>query len=91
MKTRRLGKTEHTSSIIALGGAALWQIEQDEADAAIEMAVDRGVNLIDVAPLYGQAEKLIGSWLARSKKRSSLPARQGSVAKPRRGIASSGL
>ncbi len=69
MKVRRLGKTEHMSSIIALGGAALWQIEQAEADEAIEMAISRGVNHFDVSPTYGQAEIRIGSWLARSKKK----------------------
>jgi len=69
METRRLGKTEHMSSIIALGGAALWEIDQDVADAAIEIAIEHGVNHIDVSPIYGQAEKRIGSWLARSKKK----------------------
>lgn len=68
METRRLGKTEHMSSIIALGGAALWQIEQDEADAAIEMAINCGMNHIDVSPTYGLAEKLLGSWLTRHER-----------------------
>lgn len=68
MEKRRLGKTGHTSSLVALGGAALWQIEQAEADAAIELAVGHGINHIDVAPLYGQAEMRIGSWLKRNQK-----------------------
>ena len=67
METRRLGKTEHMSSIIALGGAALWETAQDVADASIEMAIEHGVNHIDVSPIYGQAEKRIGSWLTRGK------------------------
>ncbi len=67
METRRLGKTGHMSSIIALGGAAFWQISQDDADTAIDMAVGHGINHIDVAPLYGQAEIRIGSWLERNR------------------------
>ncbi|MFC2016778.1 aldo/keto reductase, partial [Chloroflexota bacterium] len=59
----------HMSSIIALGGAALWQIKQAEADVAIEMAIDHGVNHFDFSPTYGQAEIRIGSWLRRSKKK----------------------
>jgi aryl-alcohol dehydrogenase-like predicted oxidoreductase len=68
MEKRRLGKTEHMSSISAFGGAAFWQIEQSEADVAIELVLSKGVNHFDVAPLYGQAEMRIGSWLQRNKK-----------------------
>jgi len=57
------------SSIIALGGAALWEIDQKAADAAIEMAIEHGVNHFDVAPLYGNAETRIGSWLGRSNRK----------------------
>ena len=39
MYTRRLGKTGHMSSMIILGGVALGQVEQAEADIAIETAV----------------------------------------------------
>jgi hypothetical protein len=35
-----LVKTNHMSSVVAFGGAALWKISQAEADAAIEMAVN---------------------------------------------------
>jgi aryl-alcohol dehydrogenase-like predicted oxidoreductase len=66
METRRLGKTGHMSSIIAFGGFALRQVSQKEADAALEMALNHGINHIDVSPIYGQAEKRIGSWLKRN-------------------------
>jgi len=69
METRKLGKTGHMSSIIALGGAAFWQISQDDADKAIDMAISHGINHIDVAPLYGQAEVRLGSWLERSRQK----------------------
>jgi len=68
METRRLGKTGHMSSIIAFGGYALREINQKEADTALEMAINNGINLIDVSPIYGQAEARIGSWTKRNEK-----------------------
>lgn len=53
---RRLGRTGNVSGIIAFGGAALSGISQDEADAAVEIALRNGVNHFDVAPSYGEAE-----------------------------------
>ena len=68
MEQRRLGKTEHMSSLLAFGGAALSNVSQAEADAAIEMAVEHGVNHFDVAPVYGQAEMRLGPWMEQHHK-----------------------
>lgn len=68
MQERKLGKTNHMSSVVAFGGAALWQVSQAEADAAIEMAVARGVNHFDVAPSYGEAEIRLGPWMEKHHK-----------------------
>jgi len=68
MEKRRLGKTEHMSSIIAFGGAALWQISQKDADAVIELATEHGVNHFDVSPTYGQAEIRLGPWMEKHHK-----------------------
>ena len=65
METRRLGKTGHMSSIVIFDSFALFSVDQDEADAALEMALERGVNHIDVSPIYGEAEIRIGSWIER--------------------------
>ena len=67
MEQRRLGKTGHMSSVLTLGGAALRSASQSEASAAIELAVSHGVNHFDVAPLYGQAEVLLGPWLEKNR------------------------
>jgi len=56
MQSRRLGRTGNMSSIIAFGGAALSGTSQDEADAAVDVALRSGVNHFDVAPSYGDAE-----------------------------------
>lgn len=68
MEKRRLGKTGHMSSVIALGGAAFWKVTQPEAEAAIELALEHGVNHFDVSPTYGQAEERLGPWLEKHRK-----------------------
>lgn len=68
MIRRRLGKTEHMSSILTFGSAALWQVSQAEADAAIELAVEHGINHFDVSPRYGQAELRLGPWMQQHHK-----------------------
>ena len=67
MEKRRLGRTGHMSSIVTFGGAALWLVTQAEADAGIEMAIQHGINHIDVAPQYGQAEMRLGPWLEKHR------------------------
>jgi aryl-alcohol dehydrogenase-like predicted oxidoreductase len=53
METRRLGRTDHWSSVVTLGGAALSRIDSSVAAAAVDKMLDRGVNHIDIAPSYG--------------------------------------
>ncbi len=57
------------STVAIFGAAALWEVTQEEADAAMELVVAAGVNHIDVAPQYGLAEERLGSWLAREGQR----------------------
>ena len=52
------------SSIVTFGSAGLWLVSQAEAEAAIELAIEHGVNHFDVAPSYGQAEMRLGPWIA---------------------------
>ena len=67
MEYRRLGKSELNVSAIGLGtwaiGGKFWG-HTDEADAiaAIQKAIDSGVNLIDTAPIYGEghSEEMVG-------------------------------
>jgi predicted aldo/keto reductase-like oxidoreductase len=67
MDKRRLGRTEHLSTVVTFGAAALWQVSQAEADKAVELALAHGVNHIDVAPSYGEAELRLGPWLAKHR------------------------
>ncbi len=63
MQTRQLGRTAHDSSLIIMGTAAFWQIDQQGANAALDLALENDVNHIDVAPQYGNAQAVVGPWL----------------------------
>ena len=69
METRRFGRTGHMSTIAVFGAAAFWEVDQAEADKAMEEVIKAGVNHIDVAPSYGKAEERLGPWLARERDR----------------------
>ncbi len=64
MERRRLGRTGHESSVAILGGAACWAATEEEAGEWLRLAVDRGVNHLDIAPQYGAAESVVGPHLA---------------------------
>ena len=69
METRRLGRTGHRSSVVTFGGAAIGRVDQATADRAIEAALAAGVNHVDVAPTYGDAELRLQPWIARNRDR----------------------
>lgn len=59
------GRSGHASSRILLGAAAFFHVTQAEADEAIETALSLGVNHVDVAASYGDAELRLGNWIGR--------------------------
>jgi len=69
METRRFGRTGHMSTVAIFGGAAFWEISQPDADKVIEMVIEAGINHIDIAPSYGQAEIRVGPWMPRARGR----------------------
>ena len=69
MQIRRFGRSEHLSTVAIFGGAAFWEISQEQADRVMELVIAAGVNHIDVAPSYGQAEQRIGPWMRRERGR----------------------
>ncbi len=50
------GSTGHDSSRVVFGAAALAEVSQDVADRALDALLEHGVNHIDVAASYGDAE-----------------------------------
>lgn len=69
MQKRRFGRSGHMSTVAIFGAAAFYAVTQAQADAAMELVIAAGVNHIDVAPTYGQAEERLGPWLARERAR----------------------
>lgn len=70
METRRLGRTGHQSSVLIYGAAALGEVTQDVADASIQEALDAGINHLDVAASYGEAELRLGHSMSAIRAKS---------------------
>ena len=68
MDQRRLGRTGHMSSVVTFGSAGIGRVQQDVADRAIAGALALGVNHIDVAPSYGDAELRLKPWMPKIRK-----------------------
>lgn len=60
MARRPYGKTGEMLSLVGLGGIVVSQVEQSEANDTVAWAVDQGVNYVDVAPSYGNAQERLG-------------------------------
>jgi aryl-alcohol dehydrogenase-like predicted oxidoreductase len=65
ISTAPFGRTGHDSTRVLFGGAALAGADQAEADAAFDVVMRFGINHIDVAADYGEAELRIKPWLQR--------------------------
>jgi len=62
---QKFGRTGHESSQIIFGSYALSNATQKGADEVLGILLDYGVNHIDTAPMYGNAEKCIGGWMKK--------------------------
>ncbi|MGD1925092.1 MAG: aldo/keto reductase [Paracoccaceae bacterium] len=67
IERRLFGRSGHESSRILFGAAALKQCDQGVADRVLDLLFEYGVNHIDTAPRYGDAELRIGPWMARHR------------------------
>ena len=63
IEKRRFGRTGHLSTVTIFGAAALKNVTQAAADRALDLLLEQGVNHIDTAPRYGDAELRIGPWM----------------------------
>ncbi|GAC1316093.1 MAG: aldo/keto reductase [Chloroflexota bacterium] len=59
------GRTGHNSTRIIFGGAALGRVSQEVADRSLDVLLEHGINHIDVAASYGDAELRVAPWLKR--------------------------
>ena len=77
MQKRRLGRLGHQSSVLIYGSAALAEVDQDTADASVQLALDAGINHFDIAASYGDAELRLGPWMPTIRDRIFLATKTG--------------
>jgi aryl-alcohol dehydrogenase-like predicted oxidoreductase len=65
---RPFGRTGHMSTVTIFGAAALMRGGSKEAERALDLLLRFGVNHIDTAPRYGDAEVLVGAWMSDHRK-----------------------
>jgi aryl-alcohol dehydrogenase-like predicted oxidoreductase len=62
------GRTGHRSSRVIFGAAALSRMRQERADELLAVLDEFGVNHLDVAASYGEAELRLAPWLANRRR-----------------------
>jgi aryl-alcohol dehydrogenase-like predicted oxidoreductase len=75
--TQPFGSTGHQSSRVIFGAAALGDVSQRDADAAVELLLEHGVNHIDTAASYGDSELRLAPGLGRYRDRFFLATKTG--------------
>ncbi len=65
IEKRPFGRTGHESSAVLFGAASLSRVDQATADRVLDLLFAHGINHIDVAASYGDAELRVGPWMDR--------------------------
>ena len=60
---KAFGKTGRMSTRAIFGSVCLRRSSQDEADRILDLLFEYGINHIDTAPGYGEAELRVGPWM----------------------------
>jgi len=71
------GRTGHQSTRLLFGAAALGNVSQDEADQTMELIREHGINHIDTAASYGDAELRLGPWMENHREEFFLATKTG--------------
>lgn len=71
------GKSGHLSTRTLFGAAAFSQVTQAQADQAMEVLFEYGVNHIDTAASYGDAEIHLGPWIEKYRSHFFLASKTG--------------
>ena len=77
IETMPFGATGHESTRVIFGAAALWAVTQGEADAALELLLEHGINHIDTAASYGESELRLAPGLREHRERFFLATKTG--------------
>src|SRR2546425_13178780 len=71
------GSTGHQSSRVIFGAAAFWKANARGEARALELLLKHGINHIDVAASYGEAEDHVGVWTERHRDQFFLATKTG--------------
>ena len=71
------GRTGHVSTRIIFGAAAFFNENQEDADRAMELVLESGINHIDTAAGYGDSEERLGPWMEKHRDRFFLATKTG--------------
>lgn len=63
IETKPFGRTGHLSTRAIFGSACLRRASQYEAERVLELLLKYGINHVDTAPRYGDAELRLGPWM----------------------------
>ncbi len=77
MERRRLGRLGRENGVLIFGGAALSEVTEEAADAAIRRALDAGVDHFDTAADYGDSELHYGRWMPEIREEIFLSTKTG--------------
>ena len=67
IEKKLFGRTGHESTRLLFGAAALGGVTQAEADQTLALLLRYGINHLDTAHSYGQAERRIGPWMPQHR------------------------
>jgi aryl-alcohol dehydrogenase-like predicted oxidoreductase len=82
IETEAFGNTGHNSTRVVFGAAALGAMRQERADAVLETLLEFGINHLDCAASYGDAELRLAPWMREHRDRFFLATKTAERAAP---------
>ncbi len=77
IETLTFGKTGHECTRTIFGAAAFMRVDQRTADQTLDVLLQHGINHIDVAASYGDAEDRLGPWMKTHRDKFFLATKTG--------------
>src|SRR5438552_8676776 len=71
------GRTGHQSTRVIFGAAAFWKANPQLEERTLKVLLEHGINHIDVAASYGDAELHVGQWMPEHRDKFFLATKTG--------------